>query len=296
MNTTMPEGSYDMLLLERVLSRTPIPALGEGVGALPRFRAELGPFIGVSTAIGIHGLDGGFGELQTDGGGIGSIEANLMFGMGMDGVLNKAGDGLVFVQFGVRQDSPSTSQIIPATQNFQSNTLFSTIPGRWAYNLRVRLPFWLIPGDVVLAAPFLGLASPKNMKRMAVTAGNGGVIPWQSGISTPVGRFQFVLGREVGVSFYGLGSTQDALFIPDALGDVSLVSYRSTKWDFPIIEYRPTRTFSQDQSAAVKAQFSFGVDTPSHVKVLAPDYVTSVDLKPVWYLGVRFVFNWRRYL
>jgi hypothetical protein len=295
-NTRMPAGGYDMALLGRVLAHTPIPALGEGVGSLPRFRAEIGPFIGASTAVGLYGLDGGFGKLQTDGGGIGSIEANLMFGFGMDGVLNKAGDGLVFVQFGVRQDSPSTGQIIPATQNFQSNTLLSAIPGRWAYNLRVRLPFWLIPGDVILAGPILGLASPKNMRRMAVTAGNGGVIPWQTGISTPVGRFQFVLGREVGVSFFGLGNTQDALFIPDALGDVSLVSYRSTKWDFPIIEYRPTRTFSQDQSAAVKAQFSFGVDTPSHVKVLAPDYVTSVDLRPVWYIGVRFVFNWRRYL
>ena len=37
---------------------------------------------------------------------------------------------------------------------------------------------------------------------MAVQAANSGLIPWQAGIATPIGRFQFVLGREVGLSFY----------------------------------------------------------------------------------------------
>ena len=41
---------------------------------------------------------------------------------------------------------------------------------------------------------------------MAVTAANGGLIPWQLGWATRFGRFQFVLGREIGATFYGLGS------------------------------------------------------------------------------------------
>jgi hypothetical protein len=50
---------------------------------------------------------------------------------------------------------------------------------------------------------------------MAVTAANGGLIPWQLGWATRFGRFQFVLGREVGVAFYGLQSG-DTLLAPSA--------------------------------------------------------------------------------
>ena len=49
------------------------------------------------------------------------------------------------------------------------------------------------------------LVSPETYTGMAVTAGNGGLIPWQTGWATRVGRFQFVLGRELGATFYGYG-------------------------------------------------------------------------------------------
>jgi hypothetical protein len=39
-----------------VVEQTPVPALGSGLGELPRFRAELGPFIGLSTALRGGGL------------------------------------------------------------------------------------------------------------------------------------------------------------------------------------------------------------------------------------------------
>jgi hypothetical protein len=46
---------------------------------------------------------------------------------------------------------------------------------------------------------------------MAVVAANGGLIPWQAGIATPVGRFQFILGREVVATFYGYLRDPDAM-------------------------------------------------------------------------------------
>ena len=49
--------------------------------------------------------------------------------------------------------------------------------------------------------------------QMAVTASNGGLLPWQSGWTTPIGRFQFVFGRELGVTFFGLTGA-DRLFVP----------------------------------------------------------------------------------
>ena len=231
---------------------------------MARFRSELGPFIGASSALQTCWQGGGFGPDQNEKALIGGIEANLVFGIGLDGVMNKAGDGLAFIQLGWRQDSPTTSQFTDPGLNYSGSTATSTIPGRSAYNLRVRMPFYLIPGDLVIAGAILSWASPKTLQRMAVSAGNGGLIPWQSGISTPVGRFQFVLGREVGVSFYGIRRLKEALVIPNSTFTQStLVSYRSTKWEFPFLEYQPTRTFSNTQSAILKLQFSFGVDVPS---------------------------------
>lgn len=43
------------------------------------------------------------------------------------------------------------------------------------------------------------LLSPKDFSEMAVTAVNGGLIPWHLGMATPIGRFQIVLGREAAI-------------------------------------------------------------------------------------------------
>ncbi len=296
-NNTMPKTEFDVELLDEVLLSTPKAGLSEGLGQLERFRSELGPFIGAASSLETSTLNGGFGPDQNEKAIIGSIEANLIVGLGLDGVMNKAGDGLAFIQFGWRQDSPTTSQFTDPNTSTQSSSVTSTIPGRSAYNLRVRMPFWLIPGDLLLVAPILSWASPKTLQRMAVTAGNGGLIPWQSGISTAIGRFQFVLGREVGVSFYGIRRIDESLIIPtDNFRSAYFVTYRSTKWDFPFLEYQPTRTFSNTQSAILKMQFSIGVDVPSKVKTLSPITPDDVELKSVWYLSLRLGFQWRRYL
>ncbi|WP_224490944.1 hypothetical protein [Robertkochia flava] len=296
-NSEMPKVEFDLELLDTVLMSTPKPGLSEGLGQLNRFRTELGPFIGVSSSLETSSLDGGFGTDQNEAALIGTIEANLIFGLGLDGVMNQAGDGLTFFQVGWRQDSATTSQFTDPESTYQGSSITSTIPGRSAFNLRMRMPFWLIPGDLILVAPILSWASPKTFQRMAVTAGNGGVIPWQSGISTPIGRFQFVLGREVGVTLYGRGRIRESLIIPtNNFSDPYLVTYRSTKWDFPFLEYQPTRIFSNTQSAILKLQFSVGVDVPSREQVLAPEAATDIELGNVWYLGIRTVFHWRRYL
>ena len=297
LNNYMPEKEFNQDLLYSVLKGTPKPGLAEGLGQLDRFRTELGPFIGFASSLATNTLNGGFGPEQNEKSLIGSIEANLIIGLGLDGVMNKAGDGLAFVQFGWRQDSPTTSQFTDPNSTYQGSSVTSTIPGRAAYNIRVRMPFWVIPGDLILVAPILSWASPKTFQRMAVTAGNGGLIPWQSGISTPVGRFQFVLGREVGVSLYGIRRIRESLIVLNKnYSDAYLVTYRSTKWDFPFLEYQPTRTFSNNQSTTIKAQLSFGVDVPTKVETIAPLTSDDLQLKSIWYLGLRVIFHWRRYL
>ena len=64
------------------------------------------------------------------------------------------------------------------------------------------MPFWLVPLDLLISSP-LFFISPDTYAGMAVTAGLGGLIPWQAGIETGIGRFQFILGREIGLTLYG---------------------------------------------------------------------------------------------
>jgi hypothetical protein len=119
--------------------------------------------------------------------------------------------------------------------------------------------------------PILYLFSPKKAAAMAVTAGNGGLIPWQAGIATRIGRFQFILGREVGVSLYGLNTPVQAILIPVADKRFTLVSYKSTELDFPILEYQPfRRSFSQVQSSSFLVQLTGGVNIPHGATVINP--------------------------
>jgi len=154
------------------------------------------------------------------------------------------------------------------------------------------MPFWLIPGDLILAFPLL-IFSPETYTNMAVIAGNGGLIPWQSGIATPIGRFQFMLGREIAIAFYGIGSHPDVMLIPSKTENTKMVKYKSTQFEIPIVEYRPFRTFSSDQSSSLVLQLNFGFDIPHSQKVIIPENVNIPELKTIYYLGPRMVFDWR---
>jgi hypothetical protein len=294
-NFYLPEQMSDTLVFSSIIMQTPLPGLANGPGAISRVRAELGPFFGVSASLNGTTISGGFGAAQSTVGGVGGLEANVGFGVGLDGVLNQSGDGLMFLQMGFKQDAASSNNFANIDPSTSPNAILSTIPARMAYNLRIRMPFWLIPGDLILGAPLL-LFAPKAYQKMAVTAANGGLIPWQSGIASPIGRFQFMLGREVGVSLYGLRTPQDFLIIPVSKDKLVMVEYRSTRIDLPFLEYRPLRSFSQNQSSSFLIQFTTGVDIPSKASVLLPVGDPVPQLKNIYYLGMRIMFDWRRYL
>jgi hypothetical protein len=286
-------------LFAETLLETPIPALGSGMGELPRFRAELGPFIGLVPAAFGGPTSGGFGAEQTDVGSMAGLGIAFRAGLGIEGVMNEAGDGLVFLDVGIREDAASARNIDESQSLDKFGALVAQIPSRWAYTLRLRMPFWLIPGDLLLAAPTIGLISPPTFMQMAVAAGSGGVIPWQAGIATFMGRFQFILGREVGVSFYGYGEEEPRMIIPvsgTTPVKTPVVVLRSIALEFPVLEYRPFRTFSMDQSSSLVAQLYGGVDIPTKVGVVAPEGAPEPDLRSNWFLGLRFAFDWRYYL
>jgi hypothetical protein len=157
------------------------------------------------------------------------------------------------------------------------------------------MPFYLIPGDLLLLAPLYFIA-PERYEAIAVTAANGGLIPWQSGFATGFGRFQFVLGRELGITFYGVAG-KDRVIAPSttAGGPARVVAYRSTAFDMPVLEYRFYRSFSSNQSSTLLLQLFGAVDIPHSASTVSPPGAPNVDLRDVWSVGIRLVFDWRYY-
>jgi hypothetical protein len=274
----------DITTLVPILMQTPVPALGVGPGELPRFRTELGAFVGLSTGFRGEMLTHGFGPHQAGVSAASDIELAARVGLGLDGILNESSDGLIFAEFGVRNDSHASGTV--------------TVPGRAAITARLRMPFWLIPGDVLIAAPILAFTSPGRLQKMAVGAANGGLIPWQAGVSTRAGRLQFVLGREVGVSIFRNGSGHPfSLPTPGVPpSDSTLVSLNSLQIEFPVFEYRLFRTFSVNQSSGLMLQPYVGFDTPTAVSVISPAGAPIPDAHTIVTTGVRVVFDWRHYL
>jgi len=107
------------------------------------------------------------------------------------------------------------------------------------------------------------------------------------------------LGREIGITFYGGGDHTDALLIPGQgvnQDETTLITFKSTQLDFPIVEYRPFRTFSLDQSYSLVIQLNAGVDIPHNETVIDPEGTAALpELGTVWYAGMRFAFDWRYY-
>ena len=132
------------------------------------------------------------------------------------------------------------------------------------------MPFYLVPGDLLLLSPMYFFDREAYMQ-MAVTAADGGLIPWQQGWATRFGRFQFVLGRELGVTWFGFTGNSE-LAAPSASpgGPGRVVNYESLFFDFPIFEYRPYRAFSSRQSSEVAFQLFAGADFPYGESITNP--------------------------
>jgi hypothetical protein len=73
------------------------------------------------------------------------------------------------------------------------------------------------------------------------------------------------------------------------------VNFKSTYFDLPILEYRPYRAFSANQSSSVLFQLFAGADVPYGASVEAPIGAPPPSLRTVWSVGVRMTFDWRYY-
>ena len=281
--------------IPEVLGPTPVPGLGPGLGSMPRFRAEVGPFIGFTGSGDLRAIDGGYVPSVTANGWIGGAELSLRAGLGLEGVIGESGDGLVFGSLGLRGDTRSSNEQPTSSAALQAAGGVSAVRSRFGIATRLRLPFYLIPGDLLLLSPIY-LFAPDAYTGMAVTASNGGLIPWQSGWATRIGRFQLVLGRELGATFFGYGFENTTVVPPATAGaDPRVVEFKSIHFDLPILEYRPYRAFDTKQSSAVLFQLFAGADVPQSTTVTWPAGAPGVKLDTIYSIGVRVIFDWRRY-
>jgi hypothetical protein len=282
-----------------ILLETAKPGRKPPEGAMPRFRSEIGPFLGLAAGISGGGANGGFESTDSPSRGVGTMDIAARVGVGLEALLGDAGDGQIFLQAGVLQELGTKDACIdPCSGGGVVANIALKTPARVAISTRLRLPFWLIPGDLILAAPFLVPLAPKTYANMAMVAASGGVIPWQTGLSTFLGRVQFILGREVGVSFFGYVGGEDQLFVvtngtPFALTAVSL---RSIRVDLPIVEVRPFRSYATTQAAAVLIQVGMAFDKPTKITVQAPSGAPAPNLKTSESVYLRIAFDWRNYL
>jgi hypothetical protein len=284
---------------EPILLQTPKPGRKPPEGAMPRFRSEIGPFLGLAAGISGGGANGGFESTDSPSRGVGTMDIAARLGVGLEALLGDAGDGQIFLQAGVLQELGTKDACIdPCSGGGVVANIALKTPARVAISTRIRLPFWLIPGDLILAAPFLVPLAPKTFANMAMVAASGGVIPWQTGLSTFLGRVQFILGREVGVSFFGYSGGEDQLFVvtPGSPLGLTAVSLRSIRVDLPIVEVRPFRSYATTQAAAVLIQVGMGFDKPTKITVQAPSGAPAPSLKTSESLYLRIAFDWRNYL
>ncbi len=278
-----------------------IPVAGRAAeGALPRFRSEVGPFVGVVSSLRGAVASGGLDSESKATRAGGTMDIGIRLGLGLDALLGDMGDGQIFLQGGVSYAAKQTASCSGCTGPEAFQELFPQLPARTGISARLRLPFWLVPGDLLVATPFLVFTSPHTLAKMAIGAANGGLIPWQAGFSTFLGRMQFCLGREVGATFYGYWGGEDKFLAvgtspEDGSSFLVPVALRSVDVEVPVLEIRPFRDFGQNQSSAVFIQLGAGADVPTKVTVLAPSTRPEPDLAPSYYGYLKFQFDWRRY-
>jgi hypothetical protein len=283
--------------VSRTLRLAPIPFRGPGFASLPRFRAEIGSFIGAESGAALAGAGGGFTNGQS-GGVQGALDVGVRVGLGLDALLGDAGDGLIFIQAGITAQTRSSGR---CEQNCPEDPLVQqfvpAVPARSGLNFRLRIPFWLIPGDLVLATPVLAFTNPMALKKMAIRAADGGLIPWQTRLSTRFGAFQFMAGREVAVTLFGFGEKDAFLGVFDTPEGRVLqpIAVKSLQWEFPLVEYRPFREYGSRFTFSTFLQLGFGLDQPLSAVVVGQPNTPSPSLQTRYFGFLRIFFDGRRY-
>jgi hypothetical protein len=290
-------------LVTPIASQTPMPGLPEEEVHLPRFRQEFGPFLGFFGDLSGAASLGGY---QASGSPrvYGASNVGFRFGVGLEALTGSSGSAQAFVGIGLQYETAQRE----SGQSFYEVADLPVVPARRGLSLQFRVPFYIVPFDLLLVAPILAWASPGAMKNMAIVAASGGRLGLHRAILTRVGSFQVLLGTEVGLTLYGyvgqrienIAIAGPGATVPFPSNNAAFISYRSAQIDIPFFEYRPIRTFSTQQALTFALQFGGGFEFLNDVeyvsKLTLPAATGPVpDLGTAWFLYLRAHFDARYY-
>lgn len=231
-------------LLVQVVGQTPQPAVDDPIAAPPRFAKEQGAFLSVYGGAGLDASFFGFAA-PTDYGSLSFIQS-VGFGIGYDatGILGRTYDSAFWIQVRAMGIGQQIQLEAPFTRD-------PVVARRTGQELRIRAPYSVIPGDGLFALVLVAFGSDFGIS-WALEAAQGGYLGLQ-GISAS--GFQFVLGREIAVRRVLSGklnaSTRAAEF-PDGITSIQL--------DFPVIDWKPFRTFAEYLALELVFQAGVGLD------------------------------------
>ena len=281
-----------------VLRSTPVPAGGEEEIHPPRARAEMGPFIGVVAGYGFGVAWEGY-EAPQGARARSELEIGARLGFGLEGLLTSSMDGQIWVQASLVSDPYQLDLwCTDCPGGVRTNSLKPRVPSRSALKLAARMPYYVLPFDLILLAPALYFIDARAMQTVVFTAANGGLLTIQRRLAGSAGSFQFMAGRQVGVTLFGYTSNEDQFISnaapPDPGSPFALVKYKSVELDFPLVEYIAPRAFATTLSLALAVQLGFCVEFPQNA-VLYQQGDAPYTLGTSWYGYLRLELDARKY-
>jgi hypothetical protein len=276
------------------LQASPIPSGDREDIHPPRARADIGLFGGVVAGIGAGPAWGGF---DTSAGWRfrSELEVGARFGYGLQGVLTTNMDGQLWAQASFVSDPAQLDASCPGCPGgVRSNQALPRVPARSALKLVFRMPYYVVPFDLILLAPTLLLASPVAAQDVVFKATGGGLWTLQRPISTSLGTFQFMAGREVGFTLWGMGDANQFVATP-ADGQTLLVDFRQLELDFPVFEYAPPRAFATTLALAAQVQLGFSVQLAPTAWLPQQNNAPYTGLGASWWVYLRLRLDARKY-
>ena len=278
--------------------RMPKPSMGPGSVHVPRFRDELGPFVSAWGAVG-----GGVGFGSAAGTSLtGNLGAGVRFGFGADSLTGSIGTGIGFLEVGFVSQSAQQGECgaDPGCAALGPAAFFPRVPARTGFDLGLRMPFWVVPGDILILAPVLFFADRQALSKVGVEAASGGHWPYERSFATSAGIFQFIAGREFRVALFGYLWQEAPIAIlqygtaPDGTHQYATVQFREVQLQFPVVEWTPFRTFATQLTVATQIQLGFSYGLVS-TNVLYPQGAPFSSGAP-WQVWIRGIFDGRYFM
>jgi hypothetical protein len=268
--TAQPEGRLAPSSV--TLEALPMAARGANDVHLPRFREELGPFLGAFAS--------GTGALNLGPQGLAEprptidLAAGLRLGFAAPGITGTIGTAKAFIEAGLEQQSAQTLRCFQTCGDDALATLLPRVQARSGLRLGVRVPFFLIPGDLLVLAPLMVPLSRSAFYKVAIAALSGGAIPYERSVLTGAGVFQIIVGREFDLTLYGFFSEALQVLrvgtLPSGEGDYAVARVRSLRFNLPLVEWTPFRSFATNLTFGVRIQLGGGVEVPVSTSVVLP--------------------------